>query len=98
MKISEKNDIFCASCAFREEYKVVRNLPSALFSFESYGYLESAIELVSDNIIHNLKGLHITYRITPCMISFGIAVNNYRRVNMEFTIAEVGDNFKASLR
>lgn len=58
-------------------------------SFEFRGYVQSATELVSGNTIHHLKGLDITYKTTLCMISLDIAFNNYRRVNMEFTNAEI---------
>ena len=58
-------------------------------SFEFRGYVESATELVFDNTIHNLKGIDITYKTTLHMISLDIAFNSYRRVNMEFTNAEI---------
>ena len=58
-------------------------------SFEIRGYVESATELVFDNTIHNLKGIDITYKTTLHMISLDIAFNSYRRVNMEFTNAEI---------
>ncbi|XP_065170504.1 uncharacterized protein [Atheta coriaria] len=67
----------------------VKYLPSAFLSFEFRGYVQSAAELVSGKSIHDLKGLDMTYKTTLCMISLDIAFNSYRRVNMEFTNAEI---------
>ncbi|XP_018311759.1 uncharacterized protein [Mycetomoellerius zeteki] len=73
----------------RSKSDVVKYLPSAFLSFEFRGYVQSATEVVSGNTIHHFKGLDITYKTTLCMISLDIAFNSYRRVNMEFTNAEI---------
>ena len=95
MKARRMQTSWAASCMKNESdvhvciSLLVKYLPSAFLSFEFRGYVESATELVFDNTIHNLKGIDITYKTTLHMISLDIAFNSYRRVNMEFTNAEI---------
>lgn len=70
-------------------YSVVKCLPSTFLSFEFRDYVQSATDLVSGNSLHNLRDPDIFYKAALCMTSLDIAFSSYRRVNMEFSSAEI---------